>query len=80
MSMAWAISFSFEFRLRVSLNVDGHLTLISRIRNVDGKPFSFSIAFHTYFSISDIRYGKFLVQMGLVSLVIISCESWAISP
>eukprot|EP00261_Vitis_vinifera_P025873 XP_010658884.1 PREDICTED: putative glucose-6-phosphate 1-epimerase isoform X1 [Vitis vinifera] len=45
---------SFEFRLRVSLNVDGHLTLISRIRNVDGKPFSFSIAFHTYFSISDI--------------------------
>ncbi|KAJ9706116.1 hypothetical protein PVL29_001600 [Vitis rotundifolia] len=45
---------NFEFRLRVSLNEDGHLTLTSRIRNVDGKPFSFSIAFHTYFSISDI--------------------------
>ncbi|KAK7406071.1 hypothetical protein VNO78_07688 [Psophocarpus tetragonolobus] len=45
---------SFEFRLRVSLAADGNLTLTSRIRNVDGKNFSFSIAYHTYFSISDI--------------------------
>ncbi|GAU29452.1 hypothetical protein TSUD_227170 [Trifolium subterraneum] len=45
---------SFEFRLRVRLAADGHLILISRIRNVNGKPFSFSFAFHTYFSISDI--------------------------
>ncbi|XP_027361568.1 putative glucose-6-phosphate 1-epimerase [Abrus precatorius] len=45
---------SFEFRLRVSLAPDGCLTLISRIRNIDGKPFSFSIAYHTYLSISDI--------------------------
>ncbi|KAI9108376.1 hypothetical protein K1719_020567 [Acacia pycnantha] len=45
---------SFEFRLRVSLAADGYLTVISRIRNVNSKPFSFSFAYHTYFSISDI--------------------------
>ncbi|KAE8712780.1 putative glucose-6-phosphate 1-epimerase [Hibiscus syriacus] len=45
---------SFEFRLRVYLTADGNLSLISRIRNINCKPFSFSIAYHTYFSISDI--------------------------
>ncbi|TKY60695.1 putative glucose-6-phosphate 1-epimerase [Spatholobus suberectus] len=45
---------SFELRLRVSLAGDGYLTMISRIRNVNSKPFSFSFAYHTYFSISDI--------------------------
>ncbi|KDO76441.1 hypothetical protein CISIN_1g022000mg [Citrus sinensis] len=45
---------SFEFRLRVSLAADGNLALISRIRNINCKPFSFSIAYHTYFAISDI--------------------------
>ncbi|XVE64739.1 hypothetical protein DITRI_Ditri07aG0125400 [Diplodiscus trichospermus] len=45
---------SFEFRIRVSLTADGNLSLISRIRNINCKPFSFSIAYHTYFSISDI--------------------------
>ncbi|CDP08722.1 unnamed protein product [Coffea canephora] len=45
---------SFEFRLRVSLSSDGNLSLISRIRNVNGKPYSFSFAYHTYFSVSDI--------------------------
>ncbi|EXC22512.1 Putative glucose-6-phosphate 1-epimerase [Morus notabilis] len=45
---------SFEFRLRVSLATDGDLNLISRIRNVYCKPFSFSFAYHTYFSVSDI--------------------------
>ncbi|OMO79692.1 Aldose 1-/Glucose-6-phosphate 1-epimerase [Corchorus capsularis] len=45
---------SFEFRLRVSLTADGNISLISRIRNINCKPFSFSIAYHTYFSISDI--------------------------
>ncbi|KAL2987282.1 hypothetical protein AAZX31_11G018800 [Glycine max] len=30
--------------------------LTSRIRNVNGKNFSFSMAYHTYFSISDIIY------------------------
>ncbi|KAJ4954881.1 hypothetical protein NE237_011664 [Protea cynaroides] len=45
---------SFEFRLRVSLTVDGDLTMISRIRNINGKPFSFSFAYHTYLSVSDI--------------------------
>ncbi|XP_065858685.1 putative glucose-6-phosphate 1-epimerase [Euphorbia lathyris] len=44
----------FEFRLRISLTTDGNLTLLSRIRNINSKPFSFSIAYHTYFSISDI--------------------------
>ncbi|XP_031128616.1 putative glucose-6-phosphate 1-epimerase [Ipomoea triloba] len=45
---------SFEFRLRVSLASDGNLTVISRVRNINGKPFSFSFACHTYLSISDI--------------------------
>ncbi|XP_058096048.1 putative glucose-6-phosphate 1-epimerase isoform X3 [Magnolia sinica] len=44
----------FEFRLRVALALNGDLTMISRIRNLDSKPFSFSFAFHTYFSVSDI--------------------------
>ncbi|KAK6158328.1 hypothetical protein DH2020_005642 [Rehmannia glutinosa] len=46
----------FELRLRVILSVDGSLTLISRVRNVDSKPFTFAFAYHTYFSIGDIRY------------------------
>ncbi|KOM55722.1 hypothetical protein LR48_Vigan10g161400 [Vigna angularis] len=45
---------SFEFRLRVSLAADGDLTLISRVRNINGKPFSFSFAYHTYLLVSDI--------------------------
>ncbi|GER37907.1 galactose mutarotase-like superfamily protein [Striga asiatica] len=44
----------FEFRLRVSLTSDGNLILISRIRNINGKPFSFSFGYHTHFSVSDI--------------------------
>lgn len=45
---------SFEFRLRVGLGTDGNLSLISRIRNVNGKLFSFSFAYHSYLSVSDI--------------------------
>ncbi|KAL6124091.1 hypothetical protein ACLB2K_076606 [Fragaria x ananassa] len=45
---------SFEFRLRVSLAINGDLTLISRVRNVNGKMFSFSFAYHTYLLVSDI--------------------------
>ncbi|GMH13622.1 hypothetical protein Nepgr_015463 [Nepenthes gracilis] len=47
---------SFEFRLRVTLGRGGDLMLTSRIRNTntDGKPFSFTFAYHTYFSVSDI--------------------------
>ncbi|CAK8577906.1 unnamed protein product [Lathyrus sativus] len=45
---------SFEFRLRVSLTTNGDLSLISRIRNINGKPFSFSFAYHTYLLVSDI--------------------------
>ncbi|KAI9180919.1 hypothetical protein LWI28_009434 [Acer negundo] len=46
--------YSFEFRLRVSLAADGDLSLISRVRNINGKPFSFSFAYHTYLLVSDI--------------------------
>lgn len=45
---------SFEFRLRVTLGPHGELGLTARVRNVDSKPFTFTIAFHTYFSVSDI--------------------------
>ncbi|XP_024026946.1 putative glucose-6-phosphate 1-epimerase isoform X2 [Morus notabilis] len=45
---------SFELRLRVCLGANGNLSLIPRVRNMNCKPFSFSFAFHTYFSISDI--------------------------
>ncbi|WOL13856.1 glucose-6-phosphate 1-epimerase [Canna indica] len=45
---------SFEFRLRVTLGIGGDLMLTSRVRNTDGKPFSFTFAYHTYFSVSDI--------------------------
>nr|CAD1831997.1 unnamed protein product [Ananas comosus var. bracteatus] len=47
---------SYEFRLRVALGPGGDLMLTSRIRNTstDGKPFQFTFAYHTYFSISDI--------------------------
>lgn len=47
---------SYEFRLRVTLGPGGDLMLTSRIRNTnsDGKTFSFTFAYHTYFSVSDI--------------------------
>ncbi|KAG0482453.1 hypothetical protein HPP92_010537 [Vanilla planifolia] len=47
---------SYEFRLRVTLGPAGDLMLTSRIRNTntDGKPFSFTFAYHTYFTVSDI--------------------------
>eukprot|EP00250_Pteridium_aquilinum_P013690 c21506_g1_i1 orf=371-1285(-) len=44
---------NFEFRLRVALG-NASLTLTSRIRNTDSKPFSFTFALHSYFSVSDI--------------------------
>lgn len=44
----------FEIRLRITLTEDGRLSLRSRVKNANGKPFSFSIAFRTYFGISDI--------------------------
>ncbi|KAK4764904.1 hypothetical protein SAY86_025994 [Trapa natans] len=45
-----------EFRLRVTLGPGGDLMLTSRIRNMsaDGKPFSFTFAYHTYFAVTDI--------------------------
>ncbi|XP_076925002.1 putative glucose-6-phosphate 1-epimerase [Bidens hawaiensis] len=45
---------SFELRLRVCLGPDGNLALISRVRNIHGKPFSFSFGYHSYLSVSDI--------------------------
>ncbi|XP_057966905.1 putative glucose-6-phosphate 1-epimerase [Malania oleifera] len=46
----------YEFRLRVTLGPGGDLMLTSRIRNTntDGKSFTFTFAYHTYFSVSDI--------------------------
>lgn len=46
----------YEFRLRVALTPGGDMILTSRIRNtsLDGKPFTFTFAYHTYFSVSDI--------------------------
>ncbi|KAI3811439.1 hypothetical protein L1987_21163 [Smallanthus sonchifolius] len=46
----------FEFRLRVTLSRGGDLLLTSCIRNTDadGKPFTFTFAHHTYFSVSNI--------------------------
>ena len=42
--------------MRVALGSEGELTLTSRVRNTnsDGKRFSFTFAYHTYFSVSDI--------------------------
>ncbi|KAJ9548381.1 hypothetical protein OSB04_020924 [Centaurea solstitialis] len=47
---------SFEYRLRITLGPGGDLMLTSRIRNTntDGKPFTFTFAYHTYFAVSDI--------------------------
>jgi glucose-6-phosphate 1-epimerase len=44
---------------RVSLSMNGDLSLISWARNVNGKSFSFAYAYHTYLSVSDIRYDIF---------------------
>lgn len=48
----------YEFRLRVALSPEGELMLTSRVRNTntDGKPFTFSFAYNSYFAISDIRF------------------------
>ncbi|KAH7572550.1 hypothetical protein JRO89_XS04G0273700 [Xanthoceras sorbifolium] len=56
---------SFEFRLRVALSPGGDLMLTSRIRNTsaDGKPFTFTFAYHTYFSVSDIRWVRKLLWL-----------------
>ncbi|CAN1309176.1 Putative glucose-6-phosphate 1-epimerase [Linum perenne] len=45
---------NFEFRLKVALSTKGELMLMSRIRNVNGKAFSFSFGYHTHLSVSDI--------------------------
>ncbi|CAN8230498.1 unnamed protein product [Cochlearia groenlandica] len=44
----------FEYRLRLHLGPEGDLTLTSRIKNTDVKPFSFTFALHPYFAVSDI--------------------------
>eukprot|EP00250_Pteridium_aquilinum_P009685 c18859_g1_i1 orf=638-1630(+) len=48
-------NYSFEFRLRVTLGPEGELGMTARIRNIDTKPFTFTAAFQTYFSVSDIN-------------------------
>ncbi|KAL8037809.1 hypothetical protein ABFX02_11G062100 [Erythranthe guttata] len=46
-----------ELRLRVILGPTGDLTMTTRIKNVNtnGEPFTFKFAYHTYFSVSNIR-------------------------
>ncbi|KAI7724888.1 hypothetical protein M8C21_025814, partial [Ambrosia artemisiifolia] len=45
--------YRFELRLRVIVGAD-KLTIIPRVRNVDNKAFSFTIALRNYFSVSDV--------------------------
>ncbi|KAK8608264.1 hypothetical protein V6N13_023691 [Hibiscus sabdariffa] len=58
----------FEFRLRVALSPSGDLMLTSRIRNAstDGKPFTFTFAYHTYFLVTDIRNYSLFYTIHLV--------------
>ncbi|XP_061355944.1 putative glucose-6-phosphate 1-epimerase isoform X2 [Gastrolobium bilobum] len=46
----------YEFRLRIALGPAGDLMMTSRIRNTntDGKSFTFTFAYHTYFYVKDI--------------------------
>jgi len=43
--------------------------LVSRIRNTntDGKPFSFTFAYHTYFYVSDVRFVNLTCYLARVS-------------
>lgn len=45
---------SFELRLHVALGPTGELISAARVTNKDTKPFTFTFALHSYFSISDI--------------------------
>nr|XP_043614996.1 putative glucose-6-phosphate 1-epimerase [Erigeron canadensis] len=45
--------YRFELRLRICVSA-GKLTLIPRVRNVDTKAFSFTLALRNYFSVSDV--------------------------
>jgi glucose-6-phosphate 1-epimerase len=44
----------FVYRLRVALGHGGDLTLTSRVKNSDVKPFNFTAGLHPYFYVSDI--------------------------
>ncbi|KAL1202908.1 putative glucose-6-phosphate 1-epimerase [Cardamine amara subsp. amara] len=44
----------FVYRLRVTIGVKGDLTLTSRVKNSDTKPFNFTFGLHPYFAVSDI--------------------------
>ncbi|CAN1121425.1 Putative glucose-6-phosphate 1-epimerase [Linum perenne] len=46
----------YEFRIRITLGPGGDLMLTSRIRNTntDGKPFTFTFSYNTYFHVTDI--------------------------
>ncbi|KAL8037202.1 hypothetical protein ABFX02_11G024300 [Erythranthe guttata] len=47
----------FDYRIRIILESNGDLTMISRIQNRkgSGKLLTFHFSYHTYFSVSDIR-------------------------
>ncbi|RDX60091.1 hypothetical protein CR513_61801, partial [Mucuna pruriens] len=68
----------YEFRLRVALGPAGDLMLTSRIRNTntDGKSFTFTFAYHTYFYVTDIRFYSdlgFYVIYAFIKIFIFSC-------
>ncbi|XWS18743.1 hypothetical protein CRYUN_Cryun32bG0071000 [Craigia yunnanensis] len=60
----------YECRLRVALGPGGDLMLTSRIRNTntDGKSFTFTFAYHTYFFVTDIRTYSFCVLYNSFSI------------
>lgn len=74
-----SLNCSYEYRLRVALGPAGELSLTSRVRNTnaDGKPFSFTFAYHTYFSVSDIRYWQRDPILACFFQIFINCSGGA---
>ncbi|XP_047046278.1 putative glucose-6-phosphate 1-epimerase isoform X2 [Lolium rigidum] len=57
---------SFEFGFRIALDALGDLSLTS-----DGRPFPYTFAYHTNFSVSDIRFLVIVVHVVCLIVVVI---------
>ena len=57
----------FELRLRITVSA-GKLTLIPRVRNVDNKAFTFTLALRNYFSVSDVRLAYSILYLLVFSV------------